>query len=142
VTRVVNGTFVTHADYIGVSYDAFYNSSAAPTPSQDHVYSFMETAVVDTSGTDGLATLFKSSTLAFIGHADVQLPDRACGARCDYSTTNIMCSVATNGTSVVYNGTTPGILLATSLTGTSFMLWSTGSVAVTLGLFGAQRIVP
>lgn len=140
-SQVINGTLVTHSDYIAVSYSGSYNGYNAPQPDVLYPYPFSETAVVDQSGTEGLSLLNVATRVAFQGHADVQLPTRASnGAFCDYSTTNIQCVVALNGTNDVYNGTIPGVEV--SATGTSYMIYSTGSSAMTISLFGAQVIVP
>lgn len=139
--QVVNGTFHTLSDYIAVSYSGSYNGYSAVQPNVYYPYPCSETAVVDPSATTGLSLLNAATRLAFQGHVEVQLPNKANNlALCDYNTTNIQCVVALNGTNNVYNGTTPGVVVAAS--GTSYMIYSTGSNAMTISLCGAQVIVP
>ena len=140
-SNVVNGTFVTHGDYIAVSYNGSYNGFSAAQPGVLYTYPMAEVAVVDQSGTEGLAVLSAATRLAFQGHVDVCLPNRSNnGALCDYSTTNIQCGVALNGTNNVDGATIPGVLVAA--TGTSYQIYSTGSNAMTINFFGAQVILP
>lgn len=140
-SKPVEGAFVTHADYIGIVYNGSYNNFNAPEPNTSYSYSCVETAVVDVSGNTGMSVLASSNQMAFQGHADVVLPNKINNlAYCDYDTASIKCSVTLNGTNVVYNGTTPGVVVAA--TGTSYMLYSTGSNAVTVSLFGAMLITP
>lgn len=141
LSKPVNGTFVTHADYMGVSYNGSYNSASAVEPGRNYSYRCVECAVIDVSGNTGMSMLTSANRLAFMGHADVQLPNKANNsAYCDYTTDSIQCVAALNGTSFVFGGTTPGVTVAN--TGTSYMFEATGSVALTISLFGAQLITP
>jgi len=140
LSKPVNGTFTTHADYVGVSYNGSYNSSNAAEPNRYYAFLCSESAVVDITGNTGMAVLSTANRMAFWGHADVQLPNKTDNAAfCDYTTDSIQCVAALNGTSYVFGGTTPGVTVAS--TGTSYMFAATGSVALTISLFGAQMIV-
>lgn len=101
-SNVLNGTFITGADYVGGADYGDYTGGGAPSTTYANL-AITQYAVTTPSGT--LAFVDTSFRRTFKGHGTIRLPQMVDGAYVDYTNSNIQLTVVDNGTNVTGSGT-------------------------------------
>jgi hypothetical protein len=103
---MVNGTLLTHANYVPGNYSADYTAGAVVNPNAVYMVSCREIAVTNAAGNKGLYHLESAYKTCFKGSISLILPTAANGASIDYSPNYIHLHVMAAGTLVSYGTAT------------------------------------
>lgn len=141
--QAVNGTIFTGATYSPGSYNSEYTAGAVSSANTKYNLAFREAYVTNTGGTDGLSHLSTSLRTCFKGAGTIHFPQKYNGAKCDFVTDSVHIVAASNGTSLVFNGTSASVAVTEHHQGSGYIVTVVAGepIPMTIYVSGAQRVV-